>query len=164
MVAAARASSLPATSLEEALEQMDATAKAQASTSRSEPVTPAKEAISKDKAVIDTLLSTSAPTTPVKGAVQKGGATSSPLLARIPEEMRFSFKGSRVKTAMEKRPEEEQPKKKEVARSNDVLEEAKSKLLEKKKSKVGALVGAFETVMDSPRVSTPGAKSKPTLR
>jgi hypothetical protein len=51
-----------------------------------------------------------------------------------------------------------------VARSNDVLEETKSKLLEKKKSKVGALVGAFETVMDSPRVSTPGAKSRPAPR
>ncbi|CAM0909638.1 unnamed protein product [Alopecurus aequalis] len=165
MIAASRASSLPATSLEEALEEMDATTKAQASTSRSEPVSPAKEAISKDKVVIDTLLSASAPTTPMKRDVQKGVAMSSPLMAKIPEEMRFSFKGSKVKTAMEKRPEEEQPKKKEVARSNDVLEEAKSKLLEKKKSKVGALVGAFETVMDSPRVSsTSAAKSRPTPR
>jgi hypothetical protein len=164
MIAASRASSLPATSLEAALEEMDATTKAQASTSRSEPVSPAKEAISKDKVVIDTLLSASAPTTPVKGDVQKGGATSSPLMAKIPEEMRLSFKGRKVKTAMEKRTEEEQPKKKEVARSNDVLEETKSKLLEKKKSKVGALVGAFETVMDSPRVSTPGAKSRPAPR
>jgi hypothetical protein len=63
----------------------------------------------------------------------------------------MAFMGRKVKTAMEKRSDEEQPKKKEVARSNDVLEEAKSKLMEKRKSKVKALVGAFETVMDSPR-------------
>ncbi|WOL08564.1 hypothetical protein Cni_G17317 [Canna indica] len=37
--------------------------------------------------------------------------------------------------------------KKEAQISNDVIEETRSKLLEKKKSKVRALVGAFETVM-----------------
>ncbi|KAL5664093.1 hypothetical protein ACJX0J_024201, partial [Zea mays] len=51
-------------------------------------------------------------------------------------------------TPKQRRSEEEQPKRKEVARSNDVIEEAKSKLMEKRKSKVKALVGAFETVMD----------------
>ncbi|KAL5208619.1 hypothetical protein ABZP36_033054, partial [Zizania latifolia] len=60
------------------------------------------------------------------------------------------FQGSRVKTAMEKRPEEEQPRRREVARSNDVIEEARSKLLQKRQcSRVKALVGAFETVMDA---------------
>ena len=37
--------------------------------------------------------------------------------------------------------------KKEVAAYNDVIEETVSKLLEKRKSKVKALVGAFETVI-----------------
>lgn len=37
--------------------------------------------------------------------------------------------------------------KKEAHLSNDVIEEAKSKFLEKRKNKVLALVGAFETVM-----------------
>ncbi|KAG8058118.1 hypothetical protein GUJ93_ZPchr0002g26374 [Zizania palustris] len=63
------------------------------------------------------------------------------------------FQGSRVKTAMEKRTEEEQPRRREVARSNDVIEEARSKLLQKRQcSKVKALVGAFETVMDAKHV------------
>ncbi|KAF7103425.1 LOW QUALITY PROTEIN: hypothetical protein CFC21_104414 [Triticum aestivum] len=152
MIAASKASSVPATSLEEALEEVETVTKV--GTSRSEPVTPAKQAINKDKAVIDTILSASEPTTPLRGAAKKEGATS--FMGKIPEEGRMSFKGSRVKTAMEKRPEEAHPKKKEVSRSNDVLEETKSKLLEKKKSKVKALVGAFEVVMDSPRASTPG--------
>ncbi|XP_072953691.1 uncharacterized protein [Typha angustifolia] len=38
-------------------------------------------------------------------------------------------------------------KKKDAAKSNDVIEETKTKLMEKRKSKVLALVGAFETVM-----------------
>ncbi|XP_074569347.1 uncharacterized protein LOC141825980 [Curcuma longa] len=40
-----------------------------------------------------------------------------------------------------------QAKKKEEKVSNDVIEETRSKLLEKRKSKVRALVGAFETVI-----------------
>jgi hypothetical protein len=61
------------------------------------------------------------------------------------------FKGSRVKTAMEKRLEEEQPRRWEMAWwSNDVIEEARSKLLEKRQcSRVKALLGAFETIMDA---------------
>lgn len=59
------------------------------------------------------------------------------------------FQGSRVKTAMEARPESEQPRRREVVRSNDVIEEARTKLLEKRHSRVKALVGAFETVMDT---------------
>lgn len=164
LTAASRATSMPATSLEEALEAMDTPTNAATTTSRSEPVTPAKEDISKDKAVIDTLLSASAPTTPLRGggSARRGGTSAAASMAKIPEEaVRLTFKGSKVKTALEKRPEEAQPKKKEVARSNDVLEETKSKLLEKKASKGRALVGAFEVVMDSPRASTPGKSPRP---
>jgi len=99
---------------------------------------------------METQQSASAPVTPVNAAKKDG---PSKLPATIPEESAPTFKGRKVKTAMEKRSDEEQPKKKEVARSNDVLEEAKSKLMEKRKSKVKALVGAFEVVMDSPRAS-----------
>ncbi|CAO2037174.1 unnamed protein product [Urochloa humidicola] len=58
---------------------------------------------------------------------------------------------SRVKTAMEARAESEQPRRREPGpRSNDVIEEARSMLLEKRQcSRVRALVGAFETVMDT---------------
>ncbi|KAG2656004.1 hypothetical protein PVAP13_1KG047600 [Panicum virgatum] len=61
------------------------------------------------------------------------------------------FQGSRVRTAMEARAESEQPRRWEATpRSNDVIEEARSKLLEMRQcSRVRALVGAFETVMDS---------------
>ncbi|BAT13868.1 Os11g0440422 [Oryza sativa Japonica Group] len=75
-----------------------------------------------------------------------GGARQD-LLEVIPEKV----KGSRVKTAMEKRLEEEQPRRWEMAWwSNDVIEEARSKLLEKRQcSRVKALLGAFETIMDA---------------
>ncbi|XP_042395017.1 uncharacterized protein LOC121985554 [Zingiber officinale] len=46
--------------------------------------------------------------------------------------------------------------KKEEKVSNDVIEETRSKLLEKKKSKVRALVGAFETVISLQDESQPG--------
>ncbi|RRT43187.1 hypothetical protein B296_00056593 [Ensete ventricosum] len=49
--------------------------------------------------------------------------------------------------AASKKPAAMQGKKKEAQMSNDVIEETRSKLLERKKSKVSALVGAFETVM-----------------
>ncbi|PWZ21059.1 hypothetical protein Zm00014a_024003 [Zea mays] len=116
--------------------------------SASEPVTPVAEGISKGKEVMETQQqSASAPTTPAskQAAIPVDAASASAL----------AFRGRRVRTAMERRSEEEQPKRKEVARSNDVIEEAKSKLMEKRKSKVKALVGAFETVMDmdSPRAS-----------
>ncbi|KAJ1277914.1 hypothetical protein BS78_04G039300 [Paspalum vaginatum] len=69
------------------------------------------------------------------------------------------FQGSRVKTAMEARPESEQPRRREVAPpSNDVIEEARSKLLEKRHSRVRALVGAFETVMDANKDAAAAAK------
>ncbi|XP_062227725.1 uncharacterized protein LOC133926008 [Phragmites australis] len=139
--------SAPTTPLKGALEDVETVPK---QVSASEPVTPTKDAISKDKAVIATLLSASAPATPAN-AVEKDGASKH---RAIPEDSTLTFKGSKVKTAMEKRTEEEQPKKKEVAQSNDMIEDAKSKLLQKRKSKVKALVGAFETVMDSPGKSS----------
>jgi hypothetical protein len=71
---------------------------------------------------------------------------------------KFQQLGSRVKTAMEARPESEQPRRREVARSNDVIEEARSKLLEKRQcSRVRALVGAFETVMEDASASAAAA-------
>uniref|UniRef100_A0A0E0F5E1 Calmodulin-binding domain-containing protein n=1 Tax=Oryza meridionalis TaxID=40149 RepID=A0A0E0F5E1_9ORYZ len=74
-------------------------------------------------------------------------AENSPTAANEPVRR---FKGSRVKTAMEKR-SEEQPRQREMAWwSNDVIEEARSKLLEKRQcSRVKALLGGFETVMDA---------------
>ncbi|PUZ74068.1 hypothetical protein GQ55_1G035500 [Panicum hallii var. hallii] len=65
--------------------------------------------------------------------------------------MARKFQGSRVRTAMEARAESEHPRRREATpRSNDVIEEARSKLLEMRQcSRVRALVGAFETVMDS---------------
>ncbi|XP_064983717.1 uncharacterized protein LOC135624227 [Musa acuminata AAA Group] len=49
--------------------------------------------------------------------------------------------------AASKKPAAMQGKKKEAQMSNDVIEETRCKLLERKKSNVSALVGAFETVM-----------------
>jgi hypothetical protein len=122
--------------------------------SASEPVTLVQEAVSTDRAVIETLPSASEPATPAI-TVERAAAGASPRQTTVPEDSsKLAFKGSKVKTAMEKRSEEEQPEKKEVARSNDVIEETKSRLLEKRKSKVKALVGAFETVMDSPPSSS----------
>jgi len=150
-VAAGSSASAPTTPLKEAAEDDDDEVVSK-QVSASEPVTPVAEAIGKGKAVVETQQSASAPVTPVNAAKKNG---PSKLPATIPEESSsaLTFKGRKVKTAMEKRSDEEQPKKKEVARSNDVLEEAKSKLMEKRKSKVKALVGAFEVVMDSPRAS-----------
>ncbi|TVU33432.1 hypothetical protein EJB05_25249 [Eragrostis curvula] len=70
------------------------------------------------------------------------------------EEAMAKFRGSRVKTAMEARGESEQPRRREVARSNEVIEEACTKFLAKRQgSRVRALVGAFETVMDAKPVA-----------
>uniref|UniRef100_A0A804P4H8 Calmodulin-binding domain-containing protein n=1 Tax=Zea mays TaxID=4577 RepID=A0A804P4H8_MAIZE len=77
------------------------------------------------------------------------------------EEAMRRFQGSRVRTALEARAESEQPRRREVARSNDVIEEARTKLLEKRRSKVKALVGAFETVIDTKKDSDDAAAGKP---
>ncbi|KAG8074783.1 hypothetical protein GUJ93_ZPchr0006g46355 [Zizania palustris] len=138
-------SSEPSTPLDEARHDVETV-----QASPSESTTPVNEAINQ-KAAIDTLLPTSEPSTPVKEAAKEEGTS----METDSDKLKLTFKGSKVKTAMEKRSEEEQPKKKDVARSNDVIEETKSKLLEKRKSKVKALVGAFETVMDT----SPGKSS-----
>lgn len=65
-----------------------------------------------------------------------------------PDKKAIDEKGVESPTVMTfKKPAVMQGKKKESQMSNDVIEETRSKLLEKKKSKVRALVGAFETVM-----------------
>ncbi|RWW33048.1 hypothetical protein GW17_00002247 [Ensete ventricosum] len=68
--------------------------------------------------------------------------------------------------AASKKPAAMQGKKKEAQMSNDVIEETRSKLLERKKSKVSALVGAFETVMekDDERVLTKRSPASRPLR
>ncbi|KAI4970744.1 hypothetical protein ZWY2020_001658 [Hordeum vulgare] len=79
-----------------------------AGTSWSEPVTPAKEAVNKGKAAIDTILGAGA-----NDAVERGRQEGSGVVDV--EDSRggsAELQGSRVKTAMEKRPEA-QPKKKE---------------------------------------------------
>uniref|UniRef100_A0A0E0P1G4 Calmodulin-binding domain-containing protein n=1 Tax=Oryza rufipogon TaxID=4529 RepID=A0A0E0P1G4_ORYRU len=104
----------------------------------------------------------------VKEAIKKqrddddAAAENSPAAS---DELVRRFKGSRVKTAMEKRSEEEQPRRREMARwSNDVIEEARSKLLEKRQcSRVKALVGAVETVMDA-KSAGDGAAASPASR
>ncbi|KAJ1260635.1 hypothetical protein BS78_10G247900 [Paspalum vaginatum] len=149
--AAGSSASAPTTPLKEAAH--DDVEAVHRQVSASEPVTPVAEGVSKGKAVIDEQQqqqSALAPVTPVNAAKKHEPSKQQ---ATIPEESALAFTGRKVKTAMEKRSDEEQPKKKEVARSNDVIEEAKSKLMEKRKSKVLALVGAFETVMDSPRAN-----------
>ncbi|XP_031276469.1 eukaryotic translation initiation factor 5B [Pistacia vera] len=54
-----------------------------------------------------------------------------------------------------KRQDEGQGKKESPTAYNDVIEETASRLLEKRKNKVRALVGAFETVIDYESASTP---------
>ncbi|KAG6484138.1 neurofilament heavy polypeptide-like [Zingiber officinale] len=61
-----------------------------------------------------------------------------------------------------KKPTFLQAKKKEEKVSNDVIEETWSKLLEKRKSKVRALVGAFETVISLQDEGQPGQSPETT--
>jgi hypothetical protein len=53
----------------------------------------------------------------------------------------------------------------ESARSNEAIEEARTKLLELRQgNRVQALVGAFETVMDSPQRRAAAGKPQLNLR
>uniref|UniRef100_A0A0E0R7W5 Calmodulin-binding domain-containing protein n=1 Tax=Oryza rufipogon TaxID=4529 RepID=A0A0E0R7W5_ORYRU len=81
----------------------------------------------------------------------KGSRVKTAMEKRLEEEQPRRWEMAWVKTAMEKRLEEEQPRRWEMAWwSNDVIEEARSKLLEKRQcSRVKALLGAFETIMDA---------------
>jgi hypothetical protein len=117
---------------------------------------PASEAIVAAAAVEDDVVADKFVTV-VKEAIKKHEAEQD----EKKEAMR-RFQGSRVKTAMEARPESEQPRRREVARSNDVIEEARTKLLEKRQcSRVKALVGAFETVMDTKKDAAGVGAGKP---
>ncbi|XP_037449302.1 myristoylated alanine-rich C-kinase substrate-like [Triticum dicoccoides] len=73
------------------------------------------------------------------------------------------FQGCRVRTSTGKRSfDAETPRRRESARSNEAVEEARIKLLELRQvNKVKALVGAFETVMDDNQ--SPTAARKPRL-
>ncbi|KAL5212801.1 hypothetical protein ABZP36_023648 [Zizania latifolia] len=98
----------------------------------------------------------------VKEAMAAAAAEEDKKTISTTDELVRRFQGSRVKTAMEKRSKEEQPRRREVARSNDVIEEARSKLLEKRQcSRVKALVGAFETVMDAKNVAAGKPRAAP---
>ncbi|KAF7088765.1 hypothetical protein CFC21_091836 [Triticum aestivum] len=73
------------------------------------------------------------------------------------------FQGCRVRTSTGKRSfDAETPRRRESARSNEAVEEARIKLLELRQvNKVKALVGAFETVMDDNQ--SPATARKPRL-
>ncbi|KAL6629163.1 hypothetical protein ACP70R_028928 [Stipagrostis hirtigluma subsp. patula] len=109
-----------------------------------EPETPVAAAVAED--VADKFM------TVVKEAMKKHEEETAAAENKDNDEKAEALRrwGSRVRTAMEARPESELPRRREAARSkNDVIEEARTKLLEKRQSRVKALVGAFETVMDA---------------
>nr|BAK05146.1 predicted protein [Hordeum vulgare subsp. vulgare] len=76
------------------------------------------------------------------------------------------FQGCRVRTSVEKRSfDAETPRRRESARSNETIEEARTKLLELRQvNKVKALVGAFETVMDDNNRQVSTGKPRLNLR
>jgi hypothetical protein len=69
--------------------------------------------------------------------------------AKVADELdRVETEEARTKAAaLANRAEVAQSWRKDDPKSNDVIEETKAKLLEERKSRVKALVGAFETVM-----------------
>jgi hypothetical protein len=74
---------------------------------------------------------------------------SKPDTAKVADELdRAETEEARTKAAaLANRAEVAQSWRKDDPKSNDVIEETKAKLLEERKSRVKALVGAFETVM-----------------
>ncbi|KAM0911804.1 hypothetical protein ACQ4PT_013225 [Festuca glaucescens] len=74
---------------------------------------------------------------------------SKPDIAKVADELdRAETEESKTKAAaLTNRAEVAQSWRKDDPKSNDVIEETKAKLLEERKSRVKALVGAFETVM-----------------
>jgi len=72
------------------------------------------------------------------------------------------FQGCRVRTSTGKRAfDADTPRRRESARSNEAVEEARIKLLELRQvNKVKALVGAFETVMDDNQSPVTARKSR----
>ncbi|KAJ6822229.1 RNA polymerase II degradation factor 1 [Iris pallida] len=81
---------------------------------------------------------------------------------RLPavEPLTEEAKPTKIRAAMDASKRNAEAVKKETVRSNDVIEEAKSKFLEKRKNKVLALVGAFETVMALQEPEGQQAKAK----
>lgn len=81
---------------------------------------------------------------------------------RLPavEPLTEEAKPTKIRAAMDASKRNAEAVKKETVRSNDVIEEAKSKFLEKRKNKVLALVGAFETVMALQESEGQQAKAK----
>ncbi|KAM3295476.1 hypothetical protein ACQJBY_038017 [Aegilops geniculata] len=80
----------------------------------------------------------------------------------IKAEVLRRFQGCRVRTSTGKRSfDAETPRRRESARSNEAVEEARIKLLELRQvNKVKALVGAFETVMDDNQSPVTARKSR----
>uniref|UniRef100_A0ACD5U9H4 Uncharacterized protein n=1 Tax=Avena sativa TaxID=4498 RepID=A0ACD5U9H4_AVESA len=89
------------------------------------------------------------------GELRNGGrgadasGQSKPDIAKVADELdRDEMEEAQTKAAAQaNRTEVAQSWRKDDPKSNDVIEETKSKLLEERKSRVKALVGAFETVM-----------------
>ena len=71
---------------------------------------------------------------------------SKPDIAKVADELDRA-ETEEAKTKAANRTEVNQSWRKEDPKNNEVIEETKSKLLEERKSRVKALVGAFETVM-----------------
>ncbi|VAI55418.1 unnamed protein product [Triticum turgidum subsp. durum] len=80
----------------------------------------------------------------------------------IKAEVVWRFQGCRVRTSTGKRSfDADTPRRRESARSNEAVEEARIKLLELRQvNKVKALVGAFETVMDDNESPVAARKSR----
>lgn len=80
------------------------------------------------------------------GELHNGADASKPDTAKVADEL-DQEETEEDKTKAANRAEIAQSWRKDDPKSNDVIEETKSKLLEERKSRVKALVGAFETVM-----------------
>lgn len=108
-------------------------------------------------------ISPAAESTMEKIEVEADQASKAPAPARAEPMMRTLDEngGEAAPTLMVfKKPTLLQAKKKEEKVSNDVIEETRSKLLEKRKSKVRALVGAFETVISLQDEGQPGQRQE----
>lgn len=84
---------------------------------------------------------------PEKEGADAGGKNNKPDIAKVADELDREAETEEAITKASSRAEAAQSWRKDDPKSNDVIEEAKSKLLEERQSRVKALVGAFETVM-----------------
>ncbi|KAG6495917.1 nascent polypeptide-associated complex subunit alpha, muscle-specific form-like [Zingiber officinale] len=83
----------------------------------------------------------------IEDVADETSLNNSPAAETSTEKIKVETKKFTAPAAPFSKPAPVQEKKKEAPVSNEVIEETRSKLLEKKKSKVSALVGAFETVI-----------------